>query len=567
MGNELKVKVEKYFEGLEFDARTHTYNSRGRALSSVSSVVKRFSEPFDADKIAGFVARKRGISKEEVLAEWEAKKNAACNRGNAAHYFGENYKTGNAGIIKPITGYDQAIIAFWDSIPDHIEPLLFELQMFSDTFGIAGTSDIILYNTKTGKFIIADYKGLPLDTPILTDKGWVNMGDLTIKHKVFDKDGKICNIKNISNIHNKKCLKIKFDNNEEIISDFEHRWLIHKGSNKKGNVMTSQEIKDYLDSFSKPISSFQTLRILNNASIDIKNITLPIDPYVFGVWLGDGHKVDGKITQMNKKVWKEIEHRGYILGPDLSQGNSGLAQTRTVYGLEKELRKLNLLKNKHLPSIFILSSKEQKIDILRGLMDSDGYYNKHRKRFVLSTTKKNQVEFCTELLASLGIKSTIIPCNKYCKEKIIKGFDVCFSTDLFNPFLCRNENIKVITNNQNKYRRIISVEEVKQVPTKCIEVDSLSHTFLCTKRLIPTHNTNEDLFKNYKGKKLLTPFNYLLDNPYNKYQLQLSLYQLLFEQSGFEVESRRIIWLKPNGTYESFKTEDLTKPLLKELTK
>ena len=194
-------------------------------------------------------------------------------------------------------------------------------------------------------------------------------------------------------------------------------------------------------------------------------------------------------------------------------------------------------------------------------MDSDGYYNKHRKRFVLSTTKKNQVEFCTELLASLGIKSTIIPCNKYCKEKIIKGFDVCFSTDLFNPFLCRNENIKVITNNQNKYRRIVSVEEVKQVPTKCIEVDSLSHTFLCTKRLIPTHNTNKDLFKNFKGKKLKAPFNNLLDSPFDKYNIQLSMYQILFELTGYEVENRFIIWLKPNAEYEIYYTQDLRKEI------
>ena len=45
------------------------------------------------------------------------------------------------------------------------------------------------------------------------------------------------------------------------------------------------------------------------------------------------------------------------------------------------------------------------------------------------------------------------------------------------------------------------------------------------------------------------------------------MYQILFEQIGLEIESRRIVWLKPNGTYESFKTEDLTKSLLKELTK
>lgn len=559
-----KQEILKFFDKLKFEDTSHTYEVEGYPLTSVSNMIKRFTEKVDFKKIAEFIAKKEGIPVEELQARWDLKRDSACSLGHSVHNFGETFMYTNQ---KPSNGFEEAIVNFWASLPSYLIPCTFELKMYSKELGIAGTSDIILYNTLTEKFIIADYKGLPLDTPILTDKGWVNMGDLTIRHKVFDKDGKICNIKNISNIHNKKCLKIKFDNNEEIISDFEHRWLIHKGSNKKGNVMTSQEIKDYLDSFSKPISSFQTLRILNNAPIDIKNITLPIDPYVFGVWLGDGHKVDGKITQMNKKVWKEIEHRGYILGPDLSKGNSGLAQTRTVYGLEKELRKLNLLKNKHLPSIFILSSKEQKIDILRGLMDSDGYYNKHRKRFVLSTTKKNQVEFCTELLASLGIKSTIIPCNKYCKEKIIKGFDVCFSTDLFNPFLCRNENIKVITNNQNKYRRIVSVEEVKQVPTKCIEVDSLSHTFLCTKRLIPTHNTNESLTKNYKGKTLLAPFTDLLDSPLGKYEIQLSAYQILFEQTGFEVEDRMIIWLRSDSTFSIFHTSDLTETLKKELTK
>ncbi len=81
------------------------------------------------------------------------------------------------------------------------------------------------------------------------------------------------------------------------------------------------------------------------------------------------------------------------------------------------------------------------------------------------------------------------------------------------------------------------------------------------------YKTNADLFKNYKGKKMLKPFNDLLDNPYNKYQLQLSLYQILFEQTGYEIESRALVWIKPNGTYEVYKTEDYTKQLLNVLGK
>jgi hypothetical protein len=571
--NNIKEKlsqVKEFFSSLEFDAEAHSYKSGGRTLCSVSSTIKQYVEYVDFERIAFFVAKKR--SKEEgitytaemILQEWEDKKNNSCNMGNEAHLFGENFTKDSI----PKTGFDKAIKAFWESLPEHIIPFCFELQMFSLEFGLAGTSDIILYNTKTNKFIIADYKGLPLDTDILTDSGWKTMGTLVITDKVFDKEGKLCNIKNISSIHNKKCLEIIFDNNESITSDFEHRWLINKGNNKNQKVMTTQEIKDYLDTNKNPLS-YNTLRIYNPKPLDLEKKVLPIDPYLLGVWLGDGHSIDGKITQMNSVVWEELENRGYTLGKDISQGGAGKAQTRTVFGLENLLRKNNLKSNKHIPKEYLLSSYEQRLDLLRGFMDADGYYNKSRKRFVMATTRKSQVDFFIELLSSLGLKPTIIECNKYCNNKIFKGWDVCFTTDTFNPFLCRNQDISIKVNKENTYRRIVMVREVEQVPTKCIEVDSYSHTYLATKSLIVTHNTNEDLFRNHKGKTLLAPFGTLLDNPISKYVLQLSYYQILFEQlgKGFEVESRRIIWVKPDGTFIIYETKDYTKELLTELNK
>lgn len=161
---DIKNKVRDYFKHLEFNADSHTYGIRDRALSSVSSLLKNYTEPFDAEKIAGFVALKRSreegilITKQDILQEWEDKKNAACDKGNLVHNFGENYIPGVQASQGPLEGYERAIINFWDSIPDYIEPFLFELKMFSEELGIAGTTDIILYNKLTGKFIIADYK-------------------------------------------------------------------------------------------------------------------------------------------------------------------------------------------------------------------------------------------------------------------------------------------------------------------------------------------------------------------------------------------------------------------------
>lgn len=78
------------------------------------------------------------------------------------------------------------------------------------------------------------------------------------------------------------------------------------------------------------------------------------------------------------------------------------------------------------------------------------------------------------------------------------------------------------------------------------------------KYIIGDYKTNKDLFKNFKGQKMLGVFDDLLDMPLNHYQLQLSFYQILFEQIGLNVESRKIIWLKPDGNYQMYDTQDYT---------
>ncbi len=84
--------------------------------------------------------------------------------------------------------------------------------------------------------------------------------------------------------------------------------------------------------------------------------------------------------------------------------------------------------------------------------------------------------------------------------------------------------------------------------------------------IIGDYKTNKDLFKNHAGQKMLSLFDDLLDMPINHYQLQLSFYQVLFEQIGLKVESRKIIWIKPDGKYEMYDTEDYT-GILKEYLK
>jgi hypothetical protein len=72
------------------------------------------------------------------------------------------------------------------------------------------------------------------------------------------------------------------------------------------------------------------------------------------------------------------------------------------------------------------------------------------------------------------------------------------------------------------------------------------------------YKTNEDLFKNFRGQKLLWPFNDMLDMNASYYTLQLSLYAIPLQNIGMGVVARRLIWVKPDGTYESVKIDDVS---------
>ena len=150
-----KQEILKFFDKLKFEDTSHTYEAEGYPLTSVSNMIKRFTEKVDFKKIAEFIAKKEGIPVEELQARWDLKRDTACSLGHSVHNFGETFMYTNQ---KPSNGFEEAIVNFWASLPSYLIPCTFELKMYSRELGIAGTSDIILYNTLTEKFVIADYK-------------------------------------------------------------------------------------------------------------------------------------------------------------------------------------------------------------------------------------------------------------------------------------------------------------------------------------------------------------------------------------------------------------------------
>lgn len=175
--NQIISKIQTSFSKLEFNEEEHLYNVENKPFTSVSKKIDTFVKKEDFDIIAYNIAKKISITrgrenevmeiKADILAEWKETNDEAKDRGHRVHLFGEKYvfdRTVSPTIIEDEKGnrkscpQEQAIVKFWNEVPSHIIPACIELRMYHPSLAFAGTSDILLFDTKSKTFIIADYK-------------------------------------------------------------------------------------------------------------------------------------------------------------------------------------------------------------------------------------------------------------------------------------------------------------------------------------------------------------------------------------------------------------------------
>jgi len=558
-----------YLEPIE-----HRYHHRetGKTYKSVTTTLSSIEPHFDSESVSLAITKQAdkvkqeryiGLTQQQILDFWQLLNDEANVYGTKVHDIVERYLLANKWYFPSDDEegeFEETVISGYENLKiDEGIAMWPERIMFAEDYELAGMADLII-DIDEQYFDVWDWKGLPIDTPIFTSNGWKTMGTISKADSVYDINGKLSKILHISEVKNKTCYQINFDNNEKIVSDFEHRWLVSFYRDKvfKDKVMTTEELYHYVkelnDSGKRRSHKIPKIKIAKPLNNDIVN--LPIDPYLFGVWLGDIHSADEKVTNMNEEIWSEIRSRGYEVGDDVSQGGCGKASTRTIFGLRTKLRELGLLNNKHLPEIYLHSSYEQRLLVLRGFMDSDGYYNKTRKRFVMSTTREWQSKAFTQLISSLGVKPTVIYYKKKANGKIIDVIDVLFSTKSFNPFLCRNQiGVEYGLNDNGSFKNIVSVNLVESVPTRCIEVESETKTFLYGDTFSVTHNTNREFnfFNPFGNETLFAPFDHLQSCQWSIYSLQLSVYAYMYELEFKNRKCRQICigyWDKEKKSFE-----------------
>ena len=355
-------------------------------------------------------------------------------------------------------------------------------------------------------------KLLAIDTPIPTTKGWRKIADIKVGDYVFADDGKPTKTIGVSEIYtDEPCYVITFDTGEQIVAGENHQWAVQSEhqrkntnrkkvngkelwvappkriTNRKHSVLITKElsagtlIKKPQAKWGNGVSANYSIPC--TMPIEYESIGLPIAPYVLGAWLGDGSKQGGTITSADDEITKHISSFGYTVTKHKSKYGWG------IIGLQTSLRRLGLLNNKHVPFMYLYSSVEDRLELLRGLMDTDGYSD--GKGCCFFNKSPILIEAVQELLASLGIKSWLRT-----KEARLYGkpcglaHTVTFSTPLRVFNLSRKLekcNPNPTNHTQNHYIR--SVEPCAPVPVKCLEVDSEKHLYLIGKSFIPTHNS------------------------------------------------------------------------------
>jgi len=331
-------------------------------------------------------------------------------------------------------------------------------------------------------------KGLALDTPIPTSSGWTTMGEIRKGQVVFDMNGVQVLVLAVSEIKKLQCFKVAFSNGESIVCDDEHKWVSRFGKSNANKVeYKSHTVNELYEAKQEGLS----VTVPMQGALEICESVLPIDPYLFGYWLGDGTSRAASITcgaSDKDHVVKMALDSKYKLGKIGVDKRSGALCVRLKGGFLDDLRSLGVLQNKHVPEIYLRASKEQRLALLAGLVDSDGHIDKQRGRVHFYNKNQKLSAAVAELVSSLGDVPQV-------GIKKMNGFGVVCEAHFvgWQPTACPSQMPRKIANFKPrkiaKYRAIESIEMIASVPTRCIAVSGNSKTYLAGKSMVPTHNT------------------------------------------------------------------------------
>lgn len=303
------------------------------------------------------------------------------------------------------------------------------------------------------------------------------------------------------------------------------KWKTKKGYNtkEKHGYVNGQKVKsgdivnisveDYLKlpKYQKHILKSWKPTIIRWKQEDINDdqIEKLIPAYFLGIWLGDGSSATPSVTTMDDEIVKYINSvsEEYNLRIRTSSKLNNRAKTyHLTTGREGEnkyhdrnsilnsLKQLSLIKNKHIPEVYLFSSESNRLELLAGILDTDGHLQRNKKGnikgFELTLKQKGFMESVVFLCKSLGFSANMKKCVKSSQTgKTGEYYRVHINGDLQKiPCKILRKNTQNYTPFYNPCLKGIKVEEVGQGEYYGFEVEGRDRLFLL-KDFTVTHNS------------------------------------------------------------------------------
>lgn len=405
------------------------------------------------------------------------------------------------------TGSEKMIFTVQESM-DELTDMLNKAKAgeltLNEPTGWKDIDDVLLGLVRGGVSIIAGRPGhgklLADDELVLTPEGWVRNGDLRPEDFVIGANGKPTKVIETFPHQNHQTVIVELNDNTKIKTSWDHLWETSNRNERTAGKSSVKTTKEIFETLTCKGGTHLNHHLPVLAPVQFSEKELPIDPYVFGLWLGDGDSNGGRITSGDDFCFDEIIRRGYTVG---SNTNYCRCPMRTVYGLAASLRELGLLKNKRVPDLYLYSSTKQRLDLLRGLMDSDGTYNPASRQTSFCTTLPALRDAVVEIVQSFGGRAT------YSKKrpKYVYNEEIRFGKTawIINISFPDNTNPFLLPRKANIYRPVkhFRVKKIKAVyegeieNATCIRIEDPRHLYV-TRGYTLTHNTAFALQLNYQ---------------------------------------------------------------------
>ena len=324
----------------------------------------------------------------------------------------------------------------------------------------------IIYKTKYNNVLVdlqtGKGKSSCVNTPIKIKRGWIRLGDVRRGDKVIGKDGCETTVTGVYPQGIMQLYKMTFSDGRHIDICLDHLWSIYLDNNDMSEVLNTKEIINYLRN---KVNCYIDLPTPSN----FDPMEYIVHPYTLGVLLST---VDINMSLILKKLSINID---------------------------------NTL-DKYIPEEYLEGSLEQRYDLLRGLMDTDGDVSKDGIPSY-NTASKKLAEDVQLLVRSLGGMCSSYAYYPHNDEKKKGRLSYRLNIRMKNPMDIvtspkRKERLKELNQySHNLKLRIVSIEESIKNEAVCISVDNKDKLFVA-KDYIVTHNTLISLIALSKiGKK------------------------------------------------------------------